>query len=495
MKIRFPLYGQFLAILVVNLLVLFLLPFIFFSTRSGLGWEALVYSPVGERVEAIAWLIRRQAQAAPESDWDKILAEFGKFYGVKFYIFDAQGKQVAGQRVVLPNAVLLKLARQHTQPPLPASLAPTAGKLPQGPGLLAPWGLHALAAAHRRFILRTSDPDCFWIGVRFPLRPRAQGPGTLLAASPNLWHTKLFLDFGHFFAGLALVLLLSLIIWWPFAFRITRALAELTGAAEKIAQGKFDIRLKASGGDEIGRLSESVNRMAEQLNTLVTGQKRFLGDIAHELCSPISRLQVALELLESANGASRQSTIKDIREDVEEMSNLVNELLAFSKAGIGGGSKERELVPVELEPLLAATIARTCPGSSVTLDVSQSLSALGDPLMLERAVANVLRNAARYAGQDGPISVSAAPAGKDVVITITDCGPGVPPEAIKLLGEPFFRPEPSRSRSSGGVGLGLAIVKTCIEGCQGTLSLRNHEPRGLQVEIRLKACGKVEALK
>jgi two-component system sensor histidine kinase CpxA len=109
-----------------------------------------------------------------------------------------------------------------------------------------------------------------------------------------------------------------------------------------------------------------------------------------------------------------------------------------------------------------------------------------DPLLLERAISNVLRNSIRYAGHAGPIDATAHAEGPWVSLTIKDCGPGVKEDMLKNLAEPFFRPEPSRNRDSGGVGLGLAIVKSCIEACQGSFTVRNGQERGLEVVLKLK---------
>jgi two-component system sensor histidine kinase CpxA len=107
--------------------------------------------------------------------------------------------------------------------------------------------------------------------------------------------------------------------------------------------------------------------------------------------------------------------------------------------------------------------------------------------LLARAVGNVLRNAIRYAGNAGPVLLRAVASGPEIVLTVRDSGPGVPESSLAKLFDPFFRPDVSRTADTGGVGLGLAIVKTCVEACQGRVSLRNLQPHGLEVEIRLPA--------
>jgi two-component system sensor histidine kinase CpxA len=113
------------------------------------------------------------------------------------------------------------------------------------------------------------------------------------------------------------------------------------------------------------------------------------------------------------------------------------------------------------------------------------LQVLADRELLSCALANLIRNAVKYAGDAGPISILAWKKTNTVVIEVRDAGPGVPQGLLEQLFEPFFRPEPSRDRQSGGVGLGLAIVKSCVEACKGTVYAQNLEPSGFAVIITL----------
>ena len=106
--------------------------------------------------------------------------------------------------------------------------------------------------------------------------------------------------------------------------------------------------------------------------------------------------------------------------------------------------------------------------------------------MLQRALGNLIRNAIRYAGDAGPIHVTAEPRGEELHITVADEGPGIPEAALPKIFDPFYRLDEARTKESGGVGLGLAIVKTCVEACNGTVTAANREPKGLAVTIALK---------
>jgi two-component system, OmpR family, sensor histidine kinase CpxA len=107
------------------------------------------------------------------------------------------------------------------------------------------------------------------------------------------------------------------------------------------------------------------------------------------------------------------------------------------------------------------------------------------PEALDRALGNVLRNAIRYAGQAGKIEIHVTQSEGKTQIRVTDEGPGVPPEALARLFEPFYRPEAARGRQTGGSGLGLAIVKRCLDACGGSVTAKLRRPTGLEVELTL----------
>jgi two-component system sensor histidine kinase CpxA len=179
--------------------------------------------------------------------------------------------------------------------------------------------------------------------------------------------------------------------------------------------------------------------------------------------------------------------VQDVREEAQQMSALVNELLSFSRAGL----QPKEIVPQPVR--LAATVERVVSRetrdapTAVVVRVDPGLEALAEPELLARALANLVRNALRYGGGAGPVEITAAEEGDAVRLVVADAGPGVPPDLLERIFDPFFRVEASRSRETGGAGLGLAIVKTCVAACGGTVRAVNRSPTGLAVEIRLEA--------
>jgi two-component system sensor histidine kinase CpxA len=177
--------------------------------------------------------------------------------------------------------------------------------------------------------------------------------------------------------------------------------------------------------------------------------------------------------------------VADAQEEVRVMSQMVEELLAFAKAGMR--TTELKLVSVPLLPLVRRICTREAATCEVKIDIAESTAALAQPALLARALANVLRNAARYARTGGPITIAAQHQHDAIKLTIADHGPGVPPDSLNRLFDPFYRLEPDRARATGGTGLGLAIAKTCIEACHGTVAARNLSPSGLEIGITLPA--------
>jgi two-component system sensor histidine kinase CpxA len=308
---------------------------------------------------------------------------------------------------------------------------------------------------------------------------------TLLIESKSLYGGGLFFDAQPIAMAGGWVLLFSVLFWLPMIRSITRSLGQVTQATQKIAQGRFDVRVNARRRDELGQLGQSVNVMAGQLEGFVTGQKRFLGDTAHELCTPLSRIQMIVGILEQRAGDDSEPWVRDLREEVQQMSTLVSELLSFSKASLAGTQVKLQPVPL-LDIVRRAVQRETTPEADIRVELDSVYVALADPDLLQRALANLVRNAVRYAGGSGPITISGGMDAGAVLLKVTDCGPGVPEQFLARLFDPFFRADEARTRESGGVGLGLTIVKTCVEACGGTVACSNRQPAGLEVSIRLK---------
>jgi len=373
----------------------------------------------------------------------------------------------------------------------PGPTGPGFGTPPEvAPGPPVAGGRPSTVPRDARFLVRAEDDTGYWAGVR--LGPVSEVPGayplssTLLMRADSLGAIVPLLDLTPWLVAAGAAMGMSVLLWLPLVRSITRSLGQLTRATEQIAEGRFDTRVNDTRRDELGRLGGAVNRMAVQLDRAATGQKRFIGDIAHELGSPVGRLQVAVGILEASAASELQPAVNDVREEVQQMSGLVGELLAFTKAGLK--PRDAALNRVPLAPLTAEVLGREVGVTgAVNVEIAAGLAVQADAPLLARALANLVRNALRYAGHAGPVTVTARAEGAEVVIAVEDQGPGVPADTLTRLGEPFYRPEFARTRETGGAGLGLAIVRSAVEACRGTVRFSNREPHGFRAELRLAA--------
>jgi len=493
MKVTYPLSLKVSLWLLLNLLLIAIAGVSFYWTQFGRGWDSLGTGALGGRLLAAGDNIMSDVHSVGPTERDTVMAAHGERLGVDLYLFLNEGRQIAGKSVTLPLRLAQALDRgprrggRAGDPRVAERSASADASLAAPPLGKGPGRSQRLAGMEGRMIFRTENPNETWIGLRVPVFSESGPPlpGTLIVRAPTILSIMRLFDVLPWFGLAAAAFGLSVVFWLPLIGGITRALGRLTQATEAIAEGRFDTRVPDTRGDELGHLGQSVNRMAVRLDALVNGQKRFLGDVAHELGSPLGRLQVATEILETRAGPALRENVNDVREEVQHMATLVNELLAFTKAGLR--PRDAALTELELEPLLTEVLQREDPAGRVKSELASGLRVRADPALLGRAIGNLVRNALRYAGDAATISVSSRRQGQRVVISVRDDGPGVPPESLARLGEPFYRPEAARTRESGGVGLGLAIVRSSVLACGGEVHFSNGVPHGFCAEVQLAA--------
>jgi two-component system sensor histidine kinase CpxA len=505
MKVTYPLSLKISLWLLLNLVLLAVAGGALYWTQFGRGWHSLTVGAVGERIQSVSDSIMAAVHAVPVDERAATLAARAKRHGVQLYVVQNDGTQLLGDATTLPAGFATELLRgnQRQGPPFggkgpprgprggggdeppPHKRGPPPGADEYAPKR-GPLG-NARPAGMGRFVVRAGEPAETWLGVRVPYQ-REDGPplpSTLVIRAASIGGIVSLLDVAPWFGVIAGVFVLSVLFWLPLVAGITRALRQLTRATEAIAEGRFDTRVPDARRDELGQLGHSVNRMAARLDTLVNGQKRFLGDVAHELGSPLGRLQVATEILETRATPALRGHVADVRDEVQQMAALVNELLAFTKAGLR--PRDAELKEVDVDALLTAVLAREDPAGRLARPAAGGLRVRADEPLLARALGNLVRNALRYAGPQATIALGAQRAGAQVIFVVEDDGPGVPADALARLGEPFYRPESARTRETGGVGLGLAIVRSAVAACGGEVAFATRTPHGFRATIRLGA--------
>ena len=505
MKARVSISIKILLLSFLNVFLLGLVFAVFLRIQYRLDLSSLLLSPGRDRILAVSRLIALQLPNTERKDWDRLLAGYTSTTHASACLFNAQGIRLAGPSVTLPQAVLAEVRRYHGPPTEAAGMGSAEGiRQPNGePGAAgaqaAPGAVHSPGIwpspsprpppppPFPAFLVRTSPPTRYWVGAHVPIFDRSTMSAhemTLVWPFTSLWANSFLFDYTPWLAAALVVILVSAACWLPLIRGLTHSISQLTAATGAIAEGKLETRLSLRRRDELGQLSEAINLMAERLSGFVHGQRRFLSDIAHELCSPIARIQVSLGILEQRAQDNQKKYVDGVQEEVEHMSGLVNELLLFSRAQLKTPSTP--LTGVNVAETVRRVLGREAgEGAHVETHLNERTEVMAHPEYLFRSLANVVRNAIRYAGECGPIVISAQEKDRRVSITVTDHGPGIPEAELEAVFKPFYRPEYARQRETGGVGLGLAIVRTCIEACGGAVQCRNRSPRGFEVEIKL----------
>ncbi|HEX4751202.1 MAG TPA: HAMP domain-containing sensor histidine kinase [Bryobacteraceae bacterium] len=480
MKRTFSLSTKIFLLAFLNLLLLGAVFLILARVEFRFELRSFLLSPARDRILSVSRLIALQLPTEPQSRWNETLAQYSGSYPAEFFLFTSGAKQLAGRQIQLPAALRQILLHDPFHQPARASAV--------RPGPVVPPSSSERDPGPPAFFIETQGPRQYWAVAHIPLwTDFAKEPehGNLVWRINSLLNDPFYFDYRPWAALMLSVAAVSVLCWLPFIRGLTRSIGQLTRATGRIAGGQFDVALNLKRRDEMGRLAESISRMAHRLSELVNGQRRFLGDIAHELCSPIARIQVAMGILEQHATEDELVYVNDVREEVDHMSTLVNELLSFSKAELGASL---HLARVNVADTVARVLQReSAEFLDVRTEINQQLDVIAEPEYLFRSLANIVRNAIRYAGNAGPVRISARNGDGQVTITVADSGPGVPERELEKIFKPFYRPDQARQRETGGTGLGLAIVKTCIEACGGTVGCRNLSPSGLAVEIRLPA--------
>ena len=273
---------------------------------------------------------------------------------------------------------------------------------------------------------------------------------------------------------------------------IVAPILALREAAVRLGGG--DLKARAgesvtSRGDHIADLGKAFDGMAERIQELLTSQQRLMGDISHELRSPLQRLDVALTLARKGCSPDAAEFLDRAGRDAERMNEMVGQILALSHAELY--PRESLDAPVDLRRLLEeiaedARFEGADEGKEALASIiPRTIEIHGDEQLLRSAVENVVRNALRATPSGGTVEMRAEIRGEEIVLAVRDQGPGVPDEELTRIFRPFYRLDASRDRKSGGTGLGLAIAERAVRCHGGMIVARNAPFGGLVVEIAL----------
>jgi two-component system sensor histidine kinase MprB len=265
--------------------------------------------------------------------------------------------------------------------------------------------------------------------------------------------------------------------------------ARLTEAAERVSEtGDLSLRIedRAGADDELGRLSTSFNHMLAALEMSVNAQKQLVADASHELRTPITSIRTNMDLLASGAELSpdeRGRLLGDVRDQLEELTTIVNDLVELAR----DGERPAGFGEVRLDQVVEARVAsfrRHAGGLEISTELAPSVVS-GNAARIDRAVRNLLENAAKWSPPDGRIEVAV----RDGALTVRDHGPGFPPEDLDRVFDRFYRS--TAARSTPGSGLGLAIVRQVVESHGGRVTASNAEDGGAVVRLELPVPGDI----
>ena len=261
--------------------------------------------------------------------------------------------------------------------------------------------------------------------------------------------------------------------------RLFRPLNWLTEGVGEIAKGHLDHQVPVRSTDELGRLTQSFNEMAQQVSEMLHARDRLLLDVSHELRSPLTRMKLVIEMVqdESAKG--------QLQQEIRELEAMVTELLESERLNSEAGGLS--LAPTDIVPIvkeMAESYASVGPG--VRLERSpESVRLPLDRHRVQIALRNVIENAVKYSRPEyGPVTIHIDVTNDAILLTVQDHGLGISTNEQSRIFEPFYRIDPSRNRNTGGYGLGLSLVKKIMIAHGGEVLLQSDPNRGSNFTLK-----------
>jgi signal transduction histidine kinase len=276
--------------------------------------------------------------------------------------------------------------------------------------------------------------------------------------------------------GLTFLLLAYLAVQWLF-----RPIRSIRQGTAHIGRGNFDFRIERIRSDQLGEMANDINQLAGDVENMLDAKRALLLGISHELRTPLSRMRLSLEFLDDEEAA------ENLRVEIIEMDKIVATLLEAERLNGRHAKLNRSSVSVEnlIDELIEDIITRERERIEVR-SAGEKIVAEVDEARITLMLKNLLANALKYSKtEDGPVQLSYGVDGDELVFHVRDNGPGITRDQAASIGEPFYRGDPSRARSSGGTGLGLylAYLVACAHG--GKLVLVDNDEPGADFEIRL----------
>jgi heavy metal sensor kinase len=266
---------------------------------------------------------------------------------------------------------------------------------------------------------------------------------------------------------------------------------EIATTAERITSRNLNERVPiVPTGDEVERLSVSMNRMIERLEDAFHHISRFSADAAHEIRTPLAIIRGELENALQARGITEElrETIGSALEEAERLSRIVDQLLEMSRLEAGETLVDRtcfDFTEMTRSTVDQMRLLAEEKNLRLKFEGTKPVDLEGDPLRLKQIVVNLVDNAIKYTPSGGSVSVSTFPQDGKVILEVADTGIGIPKDATSQIFDRFFRVDKARSRQLGGTGLGLAIVRSICTAYNGNVTVKSGEGTGAVFRVEL----------
>ncbi len=288
--------------------------------------------------------------------------------------------------------------------------------------------------------------------------------------------------------ALAILLVVGAASIW-FSRRLARPLGQLAAAARKFGEGDTTARAKLDRADELGQVGKAFDDMADRTAGVMLAQRQLMGDVSHELRTPLSRIRVALELAVEDPSAAKD-VLADVGADLDEIDQLIADILTTARLDGVPHLDRRPTLLSELTERAVKRFTSRFPRRILEQEITAGdLDIECDPVLLRRAVDNLLDNAAKYSDNDTPVKLIVRAAPKPnithVVFEVVDRGIGMSPEDLARAFTPFWRADGSRTRRTGGVGLGLALARRIARTHGGDVTLTSASQQGTTARLEV----------
>lgn len=287
----------------------------------------------------------------------------------------------------------------------------------------------------------------------------------------------------------AILALIGGVVTYFISGHALRPIREFSDKIEEVqAQNLADSRIEENKVKELNQLSVSYNKMLERLSDAFEIQRQFTANAAHELRTPLSLMQVQLDLYNSTrhpdNDADTLQTIKMVTEQNGRLSKMVKTLLDMSELQTVG-QDDKIMVDALVDEVLADLDPLAQEKNIKLTGKCKNITMVGSDILIYRLVYNLVENAIKYNHSGGQVTVTAYRKEKHVYLSVEDTGNGIPEELRERVFEPFFRVDKSRSRELGGVGLGLALVREIVRVHDGSITVRSNPSGGTVFDVML----------